>query len=192
MIDWQLQLVFDNYLRFLYIQTFFISTTVCSSACRRCERLIVAVTFVVHIFCCLQLLHVLAYMQQQPFIYTSKFLPITVVFACLLHISSLGFAVIYLHLHLHLMVVFQRFCSSISGISCSRFKTFCCRFSVFQQLQCYLLYICFVPTLYISTSGSYIACTYRYLYCSLIYCSNFLMVSNEFHTLRKFYWYSTH
>ena len=48
MIDWQLQLTFDNFLRFsiyrLSYSTLYMSTTVCSSACRRYEPLIVAVT----------------------------------------------------------------------------------------------------------------------------------------------------
>ena len=48
MIDWQLQLTFDNFLRFsiyrLSYSTLFMSTTVCSSACRKYEPLIVAVT----------------------------------------------------------------------------------------------------------------------------------------------------
>ena len=48
MIDWQLQVTFDNFLRFsiyrLSYSTLFMSTTVCSSACRRYEPLIVAVT----------------------------------------------------------------------------------------------------------------------------------------------------
>ena len=48
MIDWQLQFTFDNFLRFsihrLRYSTLFMSTTVCSSACRRYEPLIVAVT----------------------------------------------------------------------------------------------------------------------------------------------------
>ena len=43
-----------------------------------------------------------------------------------------------------------------------------------------MLYICIIPTWYISTSGSYITCTYTdNLYFSLIYCSNFLMVWNR-------------
>ena len=48
MIDWQLQFTFDNFLRFsiytLSYSTLLMSTTVCSSACRRYESLIVAVT----------------------------------------------------------------------------------------------------------------------------------------------------
>ena len=48
MIDWQLHFTFDNFLRFsihrLRYSTLFMSTTVCSSACRRYEPLIVAVT----------------------------------------------------------------------------------------------------------------------------------------------------
>ena len=48
MIDWQLQFAFDNFLRFSIYRmghsTLFMSTTVCSSACRRYEPLIVAVT----------------------------------------------------------------------------------------------------------------------------------------------------
>ena len=48
MIDWQLQSTFDNFLRFsiyrLGYSTLFMSTTGCSSACRRYEPLIVAVT----------------------------------------------------------------------------------------------------------------------------------------------------
>ena len=47
MIDMQLQFTFDNFLRFsiyrLSYSTLFMSTTVCSSACRRYEPLIVAV-----------------------------------------------------------------------------------------------------------------------------------------------------
>ena len=49
MIDWQLQLTFDNFFRFstyrLTYSTLFMNTTVCSSACRRYEPLIAAVTF---------------------------------------------------------------------------------------------------------------------------------------------------
>ena len=48
MIDWQLQFAFDNLVRFsiyrLSYSTLLMSTTVCSSACRRYEPLIVAVT----------------------------------------------------------------------------------------------------------------------------------------------------
>ena len=48
-IDWQLQLTFDNLCRFsiyrLSCSTVFMSTIMCSSACRRYEPLIVAVTF---------------------------------------------------------------------------------------------------------------------------------------------------
>ena len=49
MIDWQLQLTFDNFLRFFYIyrliySVLFMSTRVCSSAYRRYETLIVSVT----------------------------------------------------------------------------------------------------------------------------------------------------
>ena len=116
MIDWQLQFTFDNFLRFsihrLRYSTLFMSTTVCSSACRRYEPPIVCSNFV--IFCCFQLLHVLAYIQWQPFTYTSKFLPITVVFVCLLHISSLGFALVapYSDFFRGFVVAFQAFYSS--------------------------------------------------------------------------------
>ena len=48
MSDWQLQVTFDNFLRFsiyrLSYSTLFMSTTVCSSACRRYEPHIIAVT----------------------------------------------------------------------------------------------------------------------------------------------------
>ena len=180
MIDWQLQLTFDNFFRFsiyrLSYSTLFMSTTVCSSACRRYEPLTVAATL--SLFYCFQLLHVLAYIQWQPFTYTSKFLSITAVFVCLEHISSLGFAVVhfpfacapYSLFFTGVVVAFLAFFTIV-------FKTFCCRFSVFQQFQYYLLYMYIVPTWYIPTSGRYITCTYTdNLYCSLIYCSNFLMV----------------
>ena len=46
-IDWQLELTFDNFLRIsiyrLSYSTLFMSATVCSSACRRYEPLIVTV-----------------------------------------------------------------------------------------------------------------------------------------------------
>ena len=45
MIDWQLQLTFDNFLIYrLSYSTLFMSTTMCSSAYGRYEPLIVAVT----------------------------------------------------------------------------------------------------------------------------------------------------
>ena len=150
MIDWQLQFAFDNFLRFsiyrLSYSTLFMSTTVCSSACRRYEPLIVAVTLsynllLLHVL--FQLLHVLAYMHWQPFTYTSKFLLITVVFVYLLHISSLGFGVVY----------FAFACAPCRGFVVAFlaffivvFKAFCCRISVFQEFQYYLLYIYIIPT----------------------------------------------
>ena len=118
MIDWQLQLTFDNFLRFpiyrLSYSTLFMNTTVCSSACRRSEALIVAVTMsyilLFLVITCTGLYKVVA-------IYIYKFLPITIVFVCLLQISSLGSAVVHFTFACaSYKWFFQRFCSSISGI----------------------------------------------------------------------------
>ena len=72
----------------------------------------------------------------------------TVVFVYLLHISSLDFAVVY----------FAFACAPCRGFVVAFlaffivvFKTFCCRFSIFQEFQYYLLYIYITPTWYIST-----------------------------------------
>ena len=71
-----------------------------------------------------------------------KFLPITVVFVCLLHISSLGFAVVYFALacapcsgffrgFLAAFLAFYSF-SGIHHFTVVFNKIFCCRFSAFQ------------------------------------------------------------
>ena len=179
MIDWQLQFTFDNFFRFsiqrISYSTLFMSTTVCSSACRKYEPLIVAVTLS-HILLFLVIictrLHTVAafYIYQYVFSHHCCLL-------CLLHISSLGFAVVYFSYACVIYSGFFRgFVVVFLSLSTVAFNKFCCKFSIFQQFQYYLLYICITPTWYISTSGSYITCTYTdNSYCSLIYCSNFLM-----------------
>ena len=170
MIDWQLQVTFDNLLRFsiyrLSYSTLFMSTTVCSST-------------LCHIFCCFQLLHVLAYIQWQPFTYIYQYvfthhcyvcMP-SAYFLCRFCSSLFAFAgTPYGGFFRGFVVAYLAFFTPV-------FKTFCCRFSVFQQFQYYLLYICIIPTWHVSTSDCYITCIYTdNLYCSLIYCNNFLMV----------------
>ena len=106
------------------------STTVCSSECTRYESLKVAVTlsyFVVFSY----YMYWLIYSGSHLNILVS-FLLITVVFACLLHISSLGFAVVYFafacapysNFFGGFVVAFQVFFTKF-------FKTFCCIFFVF-------------------------------------------------------------
>ena len=106
---------------------------------------------------------------------------------CLLHISCLGFAVVYFAIGCAPYSGFFRgFVVAFLAFFTVVFKTFCCRFPVFQEFQYCLLYICIIPTWYISTSGSYITCTYTdNLYCSLIYCSNFLMVWNRVSNIKQ-------
>ena len=111
------------------------STTVCSSACRRysCSNFIIYFAvlscYMYWLIYCGSHLHILVCFYPpllccMPSAYfLSKFSSSLVAFAC-----------------------FCRFCSSISGTFCSSFKTFCYRFPVFQLFQYYLLYICIVPT----------------------------------------------
>ena len=83
-------------------------------------------------------------------------------FVCLLHISSLGFAVVYSALACTPCSGFFRgFVAAFLAFFTVVFNsTFHCRFSEFQWFQYYMLYICIIPTWYISTSGSCITCTY--------------------------------
>ena len=138
MIDWQLQLTFNDFLRYFYIQTqlfyFIYEYYSMLSECRRYGSLTVAVTLTYMLL--FLLLHVLAYVQWQPFTYTSKFLPITVVFVCLLHISSLGFAVVYFAFACAPQSGdFRGFVVAFLAFFTVVFKTFCCRFFVFQQFE---------------------------------------------------------
>ena len=162
MIDWQLQFTFDNFLRFsihrLRYSTLFMSTTVCSSACRRYEPLIVAVTlsyFAVFNYYMYWLIymywHQLQLLPVLAFTYTSTFLPITVVFVCLLHISSLGFAVVY----------FALACTPYSDF----FRGFVVAFQAFFTL--FLLIHFVVDFLYFSSSN--IICYTYILYPNGIY-----------------------
>ena len=117
MIHWQLQFSFDNFLRFsmyrLSYSTLFMSTTVCSSACRRYEPLIVAVT--------LSYFSAFSYYMYW-LIYSGSHLHILVSFypsqLCLYAFCIFPLQVLQqfiLPLHLHLIVVFsevlqQHFC----------------------------------------------------------------------------------
>ena len=152
--------------------TLFMSTTVCSSPCRRysCSNFIIY-------FAVFQLLHVLAFIQWQPFTYTTTFLLITIVLVYLQHISSPRFAIVHFAFaSAPYSGFFKGFVIAFLEFFRVGFKRFSWRSSVFQQFQYYLLYICIILTWYISTSGSYITCTYTDNSCySLIYCSNFLM-----------------
>ena len=163
-------------LDFLSYSTLFMSTTVCSSACRRYEPLIVAVNlsyFAVFSYYIYWLIYTGCHLHILVRFYRSLLL--FYVF-CTFPLQGLQWFI--LPLHAHLIVIFsevlqQHFRRFLQQF----FNTSCCRFSVFQQFQYYLLYIGIIPTWYISTSGSYITCTYTdNLYCSLIYFSNFLMV----------------
>ena len=109
-------------------------------------------------------------------------------YACLLHISSLSFAVVYFALGCApcsdffkvFVVAFLAFFTVVFN------KTFCCRFSASQWFEYYLLYKCTTSGWHISTSGSYITCTCTdTLYCSLIYCSNFLMLRNSVSNIKQ-------
>ena len=66
----------------------------------------------------------------------------------LLHISCLGFAVVYFAFA---CAPCRSFVVASLAFFIVVFKAFCCRFSVFQEFQYYLLYIYIIPTWYIST-----------------------------------------
>ena len=87
------------------------------------EEVVIIIIFLIRCFSVFLyfLLHVLAYIQRQPFTYAIKFLLITVVFCMLSAYYSLGFAVVYLSLNGYLTMVFQRFCSVISGTLLQQF-----------------------------------------------------------------------
>ena len=182
MIDWQLEYTFDNSLRFsiyrLGYSTLFMSTPVCSSACRRYEPLTVAVT--------LSYFAVFSYYMYW-LIYSGSHLHILVSFypslLCLYAFCIFPLQVLQqfiLPLHAHLAVVFsevsqQHFWHFLQQFLIRHFVVDFLHFSSSDIICC--THVLFIPTWYISTSGSYITCIYTdNLYCSLIYCSNFLMV----------------
>ena len=107
--------------------TLFMSTTTCS----RNEPFIVAVTlsyFFLFLFVTCTGLHIVVAIT-----FASNFLPIAVVFVCLLHISSLGFAVVHFALACApYSGFFRSFVVAFLAFFTVLFSSFCCRFFVFQ------------------------------------------------------------
>ena len=124
MIDWQLQFTFDNFFRFsiyrLGYSTLFMSTTMCSSACRRYEPVIVTVI--------LSYFAVFSYYMYW-LIYSGSHLHILVSFHpsllclyafCIYFLSRFCSGLFCLFMGI-LKFFFQRFCSSILDIFYSTF-----------------------------------------------------------------------
>ena len=150
MIDWQLQVTFDNFLRFsiyrLSYSTLFMSTTVCSSACRRYEPLIIAVTLPYIllyymfwlIYCCSHLLILVSFYSSLLCLYAFCIFPLQVLQQFILPLD------------VHLIAVF-------SEILQQHFWHFLQQFLIRQcyLFQYYLLYICIIPRWFISACGCY-------------------------------------
>ena len=144
----QLQFTFDNFLRFsiyrLSYSTLFMSTTVCSSACRRYEPLIVAVNlsyFAVFSYYIYWLIYTGSHLHMLVRFYPS----LLWFFAfCIFPLQGLQWFIFYCLIVIFSEVLQQHFRRFLQQF----FNTSCCRFSVFKQFQYYLLYIGIIPTWY--------------------------------------------
>ena len=149
MIDWQLQFTFDNFLSFciyrLDYSNLFMSTTVCSSACRRYEPLIAAVALP-YFLAFSYYIYWLIFSCRHSHILVSFYPSLLCLYAfCIFPLQVLQQFI--LPLHAHLIVIFSEVLQQYFRHFLQQlFKTFCCTFSVFQQFQYYLLYIGIIPT----------------------------------------------
>ena len=147
MIDWQLQFTFDNFLRFsihrLRYSTLFMSTTVCSSACRRYEPLIVAVTLsyilLYLVITCTGLYTVVTFYTSALYLYAFCIFPLQVLQQFILPFYVATYSGFFRGYVVAFLAFLQQF-----------FKTFCSRFSAFSSsnIICYT-YVLFPHGIYL-------------------------------------------